>query len=96
MGWRGLSFGPERTDYEPERGLGGGQTDIRTYGRTSGKSAEILHKKTAVDMLSDKKKSNFVIGIVFPQYNFCWLQLLLKTGYVMMSHFSLLVSMLKQ
>ena len=37
------------------------------------KSAEILHEETAVDMLLDRKNLNFVIEIVFTQYNFCWL-----------------------
>ena len=32
-------------------------------------------------MLSDQKNLNYVIEIVFTQYIFCWLQLLLKTGY---------------
>ena len=45
------------------------------------KSAEILHEKTAVNMLSDRKNPNSEIWIVFTQYIFCWYQLLLKTGY---------------
>ena len=32
-----------------------------------------------------QKNPNFEIEIVFTQYNFCWLQLLLKTGYVVCS-----------
>ena len=41
LGLRGLSYGPERTDYEPERGLRGGidgRTDVRTDGRTDGRT----------------------------------------------------------
>ena len=51
------------------------------------KSAEILHEKTAVNMLSDRKNPNFEIWIVFTQYIFYWYQLLLKTGYFYISIF---------
>ena len=36
------------------------------------KNAEILHGKTEVNMLSDRKNPNFEIWIVFTQYIFCW------------------------
>ena len=44
-------------------------------------SAEILHEKTVSNMLSDRANLKCVVWIVLAQYIFCWLQLLLKTGY---------------
>ena len=42
--------------------------------------AEILHEIAAGNMLSDGTNPDLEIGVVFTQYNFYWLQFLLKAG----------------
>ena len=81
MGLRGLSFGPERTDYRPERGLGGGRTDgrtdVRTYGRTSGNSplCPTGHRPfgAAAQKRGDRDRtdlSSFLSGFCSPKVDF--------------------------